>query len=58
MALAALERCPQASNIGWQVILNPDEEIGSPGSSPILRTAAATPHLGLVFEPSLPDGAR
>lgn len=56
-ALLAFERHPDAHRVGWEVILNPDEEIGSPGSAPLL--AAAAPHFryGLIFEPSLPDGA-
>ena len=36
--------------------INPDEEIGSPGSAPLLLQAARRNHLGLVFEPSFPDG--
>jgi glutamate carboxypeptidase len=52
-ALLALERSPAAKNLGWRVLLNPDEEIGSPGSAPALITAARTGvHLGLVFEPA------
>jgi glutamate carboxypeptidase len=42
--------------VGWEVLINPDEEIGSPGSAPLLIQAAKRNHLGLVFEPSLPDG--
>ena len=42
--------------MGWEVLINPDEEIGSPGSAPLLIQAAKRNHLGLVFEPSLPDG--
>jgi glutamate carboxypeptidase len=44
-------------NIGWEVLLNPDEEIGSPGSRPFLMEAAKRNHLGLLFEPALPNGA-
>ncbi|HEX4125720.1 MAG TPA: hydrolase [Tepidisphaeraceae bacterium] len=56
-ALAALERSEMAGKIGWQVILNSDEELGSPGSDPLLRKLAVQFHAGLVFEPALPDGA-
>ena len=38
-------------------MFNPDEELGSPGSRSFLRQAAARHDFGLVFEPSLPDGA-
>lgn len=55
-ALLALERSPWAQNIGWQVLLNPDEEIGSIASDPLLKAAAKGKHLGLVYEPSLADG--
>lgn len=56
-ALEALERSPFAAGIGWEVLLNPDEEIGSVGSAPLLTAAARRNHLGLVFEPALPGGA-
>ena len=56
-ALAALERSPWRERIGWEILVNPDEEIGSPGSAPLLAAAAKRNHLGLLFEPSLPDGS-
>lgn len=59
-ALAALERCPveTRAGLGWEVILNPDEELGSPFSGALLAEAAGGRHeLGLVFEPALPDGS-
>lgn len=55
-ALLALERSPLRGRIGWQVIINADEEIGSPGSQRILNEAARQADLGLLFEPALPDG--
>lgn len=55
-ALKALEKSPWAKDVGWQVILNPDEEIGSFGSAKYLTAGAQKADLGLVFEPSLPDG--
>ena len=55
-ALQAFEASPWAGNLGWEVLLNPDEELGSPGSLPLLKEAAARNHLGLLFEPCLPDG--
>ncbi len=56
-ALKALERSPVAGNIGWELIINPDEEVGSPSSAPLFQQAAKRNHLGLVYEPSFPDGA-
>jgi glutamate carboxypeptidase len=55
-ALEAFEASPFCGGVGWEVLLNPDEELGSPGSQPLLREAAGRNHLGLLFEPSLPDG--
>ncbi|TJY62908.1 hydrolase [Sinimarinibacterium sp. CAU 1509] len=55
-ALAALERSPWRERIGWEVLLNPDEEIGSAGSDPLLQQAARRNQFGLIYEPSFPDG--
>ncbi len=56
-ALEAFERSPLAEQLGWEIILNPDEEIGSPGSASLFKLAASRHQLGLIFEPALPDGA-
>ncbi len=56
-ALEIFERTSFAHNLGWEVYIGPDEEIGSPGSAPFLQEAARRHHLGLVFESSLRDGA-
>ncbi|MEI6484941.1 MAG: hydrolase [Sphingomonadales bacterium] len=55
-ALTAVDASPFAANLGWEVVLNADEEISSPGSAPLLADAAGRCHLGLTFEPALPDG--
>ncbi len=55
-ALCALERSPWAGNIGWQILINPDEEIGSLSSSGLIARTALKHDFGLIFEPSLPDG--
>lgn len=57
-ALSAFEAELEATKraLGWTVLLNPDEEIGSPGSAPLLAGEAARHDVGLVFEPALPDG--
>jgi len=55
-ALEALEKSSLAGRIGWEVILNPDEEIGSPGSIGLINQRAGHCHVGLLFEPTLPDG--
>lgn len=55
-ALMALEQSPWKDQIGWQVLFNPDEEIGSVSSDPLLKQAAVGKHLGLIYEPALADG--
>jgi glutamate carboxypeptidase len=57
IALEALERSDVADLIGWEVLINPDEELGSPGSTPLLIQCAKRNHLGFVFEPTLADGS-
>jgi glutamate carboxypeptidase len=56
LALSALEQSVWRERIGWEVLFNPDEEIGSQGSAPLLADAAARNHLGLVYEPAYSDG--
>jgi glutamate carboxypeptidase len=56
-ALEALERSEHAQRVGWTVVINPDEEIGSPGSAGLLAELAKVHQFGLLFEPALPDGA-
>lgn len=43
--------------VGIDVLVNPDEEIGSPGSRSALAAAAGRAEVGLVYEPALPDGS-
>ena len=54
-ALQALEASPLAQHIGWEVLLNADEEIGSPGSRPMIDSVAKRCDFGLLFEPALGD---
>jgi len=56
-ALETLERSDNASNIGYSVLMSPDEEIGSPGSSAILAQLGKRSHVGLTYEPALADGS-
>lgn len=55
-ALEVLERSPFAENIGWEVLINPDEEIGSQCSDHLLAECAKRCQLGLIYEPALRDG--
>jgi len=56
-ALKAFETCANAHKIGYSVLLSPDEEIGSPGSAPLLAKLGRKAHIGLTYEPSLADGS-
>ena len=55
-ALLAFEKTDIARSIGWDVIINPDEELGSPGSSEYLKACAPCADIGLLFEPAYADG--
>lgn len=55
-ALKVVEASRFAERIGYEVILNADEEIGSPGSAPILFEAAKRAQFAMVFEPAMADG--
>lgn len=56
-ALKIFETLPCASNIGYEILISPDEEIGSPGSGPILAEIGARCDVGLTYEPALADGS-
>jgi glutamate carboxypeptidase len=56
-ALRAVEASPAAGSLGYEVVINSDEEVGSPGSAPLLAAAARGKRAALTYEPSaLPDG--
>jgi glutamate carboxypeptidase len=56
-ALRCLETSPWAHALGYQVIINADEEVSSLGSAALLEEAARTAQLGLVYEPAqTPEG--
>jgi glutamate carboxypeptidase len=55
-ALEAFEKFPDKKNVGWEVLINPDEETGSHSSRHLLEKFAKRCDLGLVYEPSFPDG--
>lgn len=56
-ALKALETSPHAKNVGYEVLLSPDEEIGSPASGTLLADLGCRAHVGMTYEPALPDGS-
>ncbi len=56
-ALEAFERTPFAGALGWEILINSDEELGSPGSASVFAETARNHQVGLVFEPAMPDGS-
>jgi glutamate carboxypeptidase len=56
-ALEAFETSAEAANVGYRVLLSPDEEIGSPASASLLAELGRTGHLGLTYEPAMGEGA-
>jgi glutamate carboxypeptidase len=56
-ALTAFETLPCANQIGYEILISPDEEIGSPGSGPVLAKIGARSDVGLTYEPALADGS-
>jgi glutamate carboxypeptidase len=56
-ALKAVEGSPAAAGLGYEVVINSDEEVGSPGSAALIAEAAGNKRAALTYEPSaLPDG--
>jgi glutamate carboxypeptidase len=55
-ALKAVEASPLAERLGYEIVINSDEEIGSPGSAALLAEAAKGKLAALTYEPALPDG--
>lgn len=56
-ALKAFEQLPGEKRIGYEVLLSPDEEIGSMGSAPLLAELGKRAQLGMTYEPAMGDGA-
>ncbi|MGQ3892619.1 hydrolase [Legionella sp. CNM-4043-24] len=52
-ALEAFEAMPAASSLGWDVLINADEEIGSPASSALIDDLAPRFQTALVYEPAM-----
>ena len=55
-ALKAVESHPLAARLGYEVVINSDEETGSFSSTPLIQQAARGKVAGLTYEPALPDG--
>ena len=56
-ALAAVERTAGAARLGYDVVINSDEEVGSLSSADLLARVARGKRAALTYEPAaLPDG--
>lgn len=56
-ALGAFEHTAEAAKIGYDVMINSDEETGSLSSAPLISALASGKYAALTYEPSaLPDG--
>lgn len=55
-ALHAIEATQAAPMLGYDVVINSDEEVGSPSSAALLKDIAAGKVAGFTYEPALPDG--
>ena len=56
-ALTVFERTPEAARIGYDVMINSDEETGSLSSAALIESLARGKYAALTYEPSaLPDG--
>ena len=56
-ALKAIDKSSLGERIGYEVVINSDEEVGSLASAPLLAQAARGKRAALTYEPAaLPDG--
>lgn len=54
-ALSAFEQNPVSSQLGWDILINPDEEIGSPSSNVVYKEIASHYQAGLIYEPAIDE---
>lgn len=55
-ALRAAELSGSLSHTGYHILINSDEEVGSPSSANLIATLAQNKLAALTYEPALPDG--
>lgn len=55
-ALRAAEYSGILSRTGYQILINSDEEVGSPSSAKLIAKLAQNKLAALTYEPALPDG--
>ncbi|GAM98911.1 carboxypeptidase G2 precursor [alpha proteobacterium U9-1i] len=56
-ALQAFEAATGDKRVGYEVLMSPDEEIGSPASATLLAELGARAHVGMTYEPAMADGS-
>jgi len=52
-ALLAWEQTIDCDKLGWDVLITPDEELGSPSSAELIAQLGSEHNMALVFEPAL-----
>jgi glutamate carboxypeptidase len=55
-ALSVAETSAGFDRVGYQVLINSDEEVGSPSSALLITELAKSKLAALTYEPALPDG--
>lgn len=55
-AVHAAEQSGELANCGYQILINSDEEVGSPSSAKLIAELARDKLAALTYEPALPDG--
>ncbi len=55
-ALTAAESSGKLAQTGYQILINSDEEVGSPSSAQLIARLAQNKLAALTYEPALPDG--
>lgn len=55
-ALKAAESSGKFAQTGYQILINSDEEVGSPSSAKLIAQLAQNKLAALTYEPALPDG--
>ena len=55
-ALQAAESSGKLAQTGYQILINSDEEVGSPSSAQLIAQLAQNKLAALTYEPALPDG--
>lgn len=55
-ALRAFETSDVAGQVGYRIVISPDEEIGNPVSAEVIHETALGAHVGMTYEPALESG--